>query len=98
MGTTPGRSVGTSCRCLLTDHLTPREVQVLVLAAAGESNAQIAGALLLSARTVDQHLMNMMRRTGSANRNELIARCCAAGILRPGTWPPRWSGRSCPII
>ena len=36
--------------------LTPREVEVLRLVAAGKSNAEIADALVLSVRTAERHM------------------------------------------
>jgi len=46
-----------SCRCgRRTAHLTDREVEVLLLLSAGMSNSQIALALGVSTRTVDQHV------------------------------------------
>jgi DNA-binding CsgD family transcriptional regulator len=76
-------------------HLTAREVDILLYTAAGKSAAQVARTLQISRRTVEYHLTQMMRRTGSQNGVELVARCYAAGILTPGDWPPAWSGQLC---
>ncbi len=78
-----------------TDHLTDREVEVLLLVAAGRRNKQIAEQLGISTRTVDHHLRAMLRRAGALSRAELVARCYAAGIMIPQAWPPAWSGRRC---
>jgi len=89
-------SLERSCECGPGDsHLTSREVEVLLRAAAGLRNGQIAQALGLSARTVEQHLAMMLRRARARNRAELIARCYAAGILQPDSWPPTWSHTVC---
>jgi|CZKT01.1.fsa_nt_gi DNA-binding CsgD family transcriptional regulator len=87
---------GRPCRCQSgADHLTDREIEVLVLVAAGRHNKQIAQELGISTRTVDHHLRTMLRRARAETRSELVARCYAAGILMAGTWPPGWSGGRC---
>ena len=75
-------------------HLTFREVQVLLLAAAGLSGGAIGRKLDISPRTVEDHLAVMRKHAGACNTAELVARCYAAEVLVPG-WPPHWSGRSC---
>lgn len=42
--------------------LTPRELQVLRLVAAGETNKAIAAGLVLSERTVDRHVSNILSK------------------------------------
>jgi DNA-binding NarL/FixJ family response regulator len=85
---------GRQCRCG-NGHLTGREIQVLLLAAAGLRNSQIAGELMVSIRTIEQHFITMTRRASARNRVELVARCYASGILRQDAWPPAWSGSHC---
>ena len=48
--------------------LTERELQVLRLLAAGESNKAIAAELVLSKRTVDRHVSNIFRKMGVSSR------------------------------
>jgi DNA-binding CsgD family transcriptional regulator len=48
--------------------LTPRELQVLRLLAAGESNKAIAAELVLSKRTVDRHVSNIFGKLGVSSR------------------------------
>lgn len=66
-----------------TDHvgeLSPREHEVLELAAAGRDNAAIAAALSLSVRTVERHLSNAYLKLGISGR---AARAAAvASLLR----------------
>jgi DNA-binding CsgD family transcriptional regulator len=51
------------------DHgLTARELQVLRLVAAGESNRTIATELVLSERTVDRHVSNIFTKLGVSSR------------------------------
>ena len=52
------------------DGLTPREVEVLRLIAAGKSNSEIAEQLFISVNTVARHLTNIYTKTGVANRTE----------------------------
>jgi DNA-binding CsgD family transcriptional regulator len=48
--------------------LTPREVEVLRLIAAGKTNRAIAVDLFLSERTVDRHVSNIFSRLGLSSR------------------------------
>jgi DNA-binding CsgD family transcriptional regulator/tetratricopeptide (TPR) repeat protein len=53
--------------------LTPREVEVLALVAAGRSNRQIAHALFISPRTASVHVSNILAKLGVAGRVEAAA-------------------------
>jgi DNA-binding CsgD family transcriptional regulator len=55
------------------DGLSAREVEVLRLVAAGRSNAQIAGLLVISLNTVQHHVSRILSKTGSASRTEAAA-------------------------
>ena len=48
--------------------LTPRELTVLARAAAGETNAEIAGALVINPSTVRKHLEHVYEKLGVRNR------------------------------
>jgi DNA-binding NarL/FixJ family response regulator len=48
--------------------LTARELQVLRLVAAGETNKSIAGDLFISERTVDRHLSNIYAKLDVSSR------------------------------
>jgi ATP/maltotriose-dependent transcriptional regulator MalT len=48
--------------------LTPRELQVLRLVAAGQTNKAIAAELVLSGRTVDRHVSNIFSKLGVSSR------------------------------
>jgi DNA-binding CsgD family transcriptional regulator len=48
--------------------LTPRELQVLRLVAAGKTNKAIAAELVLSERTVDRHVSNIFTKLGVSSR------------------------------
>jgi DNA-binding NarL/FixJ family response regulator len=47
-------------------RLTPRELQVIRLIAAGQSNQEIAAQLVLSLRTVERHISNIYDKIGAA--------------------------------
>jgi DNA-binding CsgD family transcriptional regulator len=49
-------------------RLTPRELQVLRLIAAGETNKAIAGTLALSEKTVDRHVSNIFTKLDVSSR------------------------------
>jgi DNA-binding CsgD family transcriptional regulator len=51
--------------------LTPREREIALLAAAGSSSRQIADSLVISVRTVDNHLQNAYRKLGVTSRQDL---------------------------
>jgi DNA-binding NarL/FixJ family response regulator len=53
--------------------LSPRELQIVALAAAGCTNAQIADRLCLSASTVKAHLSSVFRRLGVRSRRQAAA-------------------------
>lgn len=87
-----GRQLGPESR---DRHLTKREIQVLTLIAAEHDNVNIATMLGVSVRTIEAHVASMLRKAGARHRAGLIVRSYAAGVLRPGTLPPEWSGISC---
>ncbi|HVD29960.1 MAG TPA: helix-turn-helix transcriptional regulator, partial [Mycobacteriales bacterium] len=51
--------------------VTSREVDVLLLVAEGLTNTAIAQKLVLSPRTVETHVANLVAKTGVANRAAL---------------------------
>jgi DNA-binding CsgD family transcriptional regulator len=51
--------------------LTRREREIALLAATGASSREIAGRLVLSVRTVDNHLQSAYRKLGVARRQDL---------------------------
>ena len=52
--------------------LTPRQREVLQLAAEGNTNAEIAARLNISQRTVEKHRATLMQTLGLKNQTELI--------------------------
>jgi len=53
--------------------LTPRELEVLRLIAAGMSNARIASELFISPKTASVHASNIMSKLGASTRGEAAA-------------------------
>jgi DNA-binding NarL/FixJ family response regulator len=53
--------------------LSPRELDVLRLAAEGRDNDAIAAELVLSVRTVERHLQNAYAKLGLQGRNARTA-------------------------
>lgn len=52
--------------------LSDREIQVIELIAAGLTNQDIAEKLEISKRTVDNHVSNILEKTGTSNRVALV--------------------------
>jgi DNA-binding NarL/FixJ family response regulator len=67
----------------VVETLTPREREVLHLAAQGYTNAEIAKMLTLSSRTVETHRAHMMRKLGLHSQVDLARFALERGIL-PG--------------
>jgi len=59
--------------------LTPGERRVAELAAAGQSNRQIANALFVTVKAVEWHLGNAYRKLGVGGRDGLPAALSAIG-------------------
>ncbi|GAA4534147.1 helix-turn-helix transcriptional regulator [Nonomuraea ferruginea] len=68
--------------CSLPYDLTGREVDVLTRVAAGDSNPQIAAALVLSVRTVTTHLEHIFAKLACDSRTRLTTKALAEGLCR----------------
>jgi DNA-binding CsgD family transcriptional regulator len=68
--------------------LSPREKEVLQLAAQGYSNADIAGILFISISTVRKHLENIFNRTGARTRSAAAALALPHAGLATALVPP----------
>ncbi|MFG3280469.1 PAS domain S-box protein [Streptomyces sp. NPDC048111] len=77
--------------------LTPAQIRILSLLAAGSSNGDIATSLNLSRQTVDYHLSRLRELLDAETRPALVARAYVLGILAPGTWPPRSATAAHPL-
>jgi len=63
------------------DELSPREREIAALVAEGRSNREIGEALVVSPKTVERHLTNVLAKLGLRNRTELATRV-GAGVVR----------------
>jgi DNA-binding CsgD family transcriptional regulator len=63
--------------------LTPRELEVLRLVAAGRSNGQIAEALFISRKTASVHVSNILAKLGVHTRTEAAAAAHRLGLDDP---------------
>jgi predicted ATPase/DNA-binding CsgD family transcriptional regulator len=71
--------------------MSEREAEVLDAVGAHLSNAQIAGRLHISVRTVESHVSSLLRKFGAADRRELaglaaVARTPPAAVGVPAPW------------
>jgi DNA-binding NarL/FixJ family response regulator len=62
--------------------LTAREREVLELMAAGRANGQIAGTLVISRKTVANHVANIITKVGATDRGHAIVLAREAGFGR----------------
>ena len=63
------------------DNLTPREVQVLALVAAGLSSRDVAQELALSVRTVERHISNIYSKLRVNSRVQATAYALERGLV-----------------
>lgn len=68
--------------------LTPREVEILMLAARAKSNLQIGSALFITEGTVKRHLSNIFRKLGAVSRLDAVRKAVDRG------WIPMSSGQT----
>jgi DNA-binding CsgD family transcriptional regulator len=62
------------------DGLSPRELEVLRLVAAGDSNGEIAARLGLSIHTVERHVANLYRKIDARGRADATAYAIRSGL------------------
>lgn len=75
-------------RRLLAEHertdpvrLTPRELEIIALMAAGRSNKKIAAALFISTTTVKTHIERAQDKLGTRGRAAVVAQAIRLGLL-----------------
>ena len=66
------------------EDLTPREREVMALAAEGLSNEEIANRFVLSPATVKTHVNRAMMKVGVRDRAQLVVLAYESGLVRPG--------------
>ena len=62
--------------------LSPRELEVLQLVAAGRTNRQIGTELFISENTAGVHVSNILGKLGVASRTEAASAAFQAGLVR----------------
>ena len=67
------------------EGLTEREREVAGLIATGKSNAAIAAELVISQRTVETHVTNILGKLGFASRSQIAVWATERGIANPAT-------------
>lgn len=73
-------SVATPVLHVETD-LSPREIEVLRLIAAGHSNQEIADKLFLSLNTIKKHNSQLFAKLGAVRRTQAIERAKQIGLI-----------------
>jgi len=63
--------------------LTPRETEILILVAEGNTNAEIARKLYISEKTVQTHRSNMLDKLHIHDRTELVRYAIRQGLIEP---------------
>lgn len=78
-------SVATAAACDPYYALTPREKEVLLMVAEGQSNAGIGKRLFISPRTVELHRARAMKKLGITSVSEAVRYAIRRGLLTLGT-------------
>jgi DNA-binding NarL/FixJ family response regulator len=63
--------------------LTPREREVLALAAEGMSTTEMAEKLFISPRTAETHRTNLMQKLGLQSQTDLVRFAIRRGLIQP---------------
>ncbi|MCB0167345.1 MAG: response regulator transcription factor [Anaerolineae bacterium] len=64
-----------------TNHLTPRELEVLALVVEGKTNQEIGLALGISEKTVEKHLVNVFAKLAVSSRVEAAVYAVREGLV-----------------
>ncbi len=76
----------------LTDGLTEREREVLVLVGRGRSNDEIAATMHVSRATVKSHVNHVFAKLGITSRVQAVVLCYEHGLVVPGRGEDRPPG------
>jgi len=76
----PPPAAATPAAAALPDGLSPRELEVLRLIAAGKNTKQIAAELVISTGTADRHVANLYRKIGVHSRAEAAVYAFRCGM------------------
>jgi NarL family two-component system response regulator LiaR len=65
----------------MTEDLTPREIEVVRLLAAGQSNKEIADALAIGEETVKTHVGRVLSKLNADNRAQAVIQALKRGLV-----------------
>lgn len=68
---------------MVIEELTRRERQVLLLIRRGLSNKEIARELVITVKTVEWHVTNVLGKLGADNRTQAVVIALEQGLLGP---------------
>lgn len=74
-------AAGTGAAAFAPPPLSPRELEVLRLVAAGRSNPRIAAALFIGEATVKTHLQHVFEKLEVSDRTRAVTRAMELGLL-----------------
>jgi DNA-binding NarL/FixJ family response regulator len=72
-------------------RITPRERELLVRIALGNSNKRLAALMRLSVKTVEKHRANLMRKLGLHNTAELTLFAVRSGVVPLSAGHAQWT-------
>jgi DNA-binding NarL/FixJ family response regulator len=81
-GAIPNAAAAPQLEDLMMESLTARELEVLRLIAQGMRNRQIAERLVVSEKTVGNHISNIFAKLQVEDRSQAILRALRAGLVR----------------
>ena len=64
-------------------NLSPRELEILALLAAGRTQTEIAAALVISSKTVATHIQHILAKLGVNTRAQAVAAAFQRGLVEP---------------
>jgi DNA-binding NarL/FixJ family response regulator len=85
--TNAGMGEADSLATVLPDDLTTRETEILVLVAAGSTNAEIAERLVISPLTVKSHVSRILAKMDARDRAQLVVMAYESRLVVPGPKP-----------
>jgi DNA-binding CsgD family transcriptional regulator len=86
-------AVKETTRARAAGGLTGRELEIMLLAAGGNTSRQIGEALFISPRTVEMHVEGSLLKLGCRTRAHAVRRLAELGTLPSGeTTPPAGFG------
>jgi DNA-binding NarL/FixJ family response regulator len=69
----------------LPEQLTPRQLEILRLIAAGRSNREIASVLFIAPKTASVHVSNILGKLKVASRGEAAAKAHTLRLFDPAS-------------